>query len=99
MSGSNLSMAENFSFTCHEIVTDLNIENIPPYDKNSSIYKLYTKDEFQIETNYFKPITFAIIGGETNGQSLYKNEIEILLQKKEISADKRIKGNGNSTIN
>jgi len=66
MSGSNLSMAENFSFTCYEIVTDLNIENIPPYDKNSSIYKLYTKDEFQIETNYFKSITPAIIGGETN---------------------------------
>ena len=66
MSGSNLSMAENFSFTCYEIVTDLNIENILPYDKNSSIYKLYTKDEFQIETNYFRPITPAIIGGETN---------------------------------
>lgn len=66
MSGSNLSMAENFSFTCYEIVTDLNMENIPLYDKNSSIYKLYTKDEFLIETNYFKSITPAIIGGETN---------------------------------
>ena len=53
MSGSNLSMAKNFSFTCNEIATDLNIENIPPYDKNSSIYKLYTKDEFKIVTNYF----------------------------------------------
>ena len=50
-------------------MTDLNIENIPPYDKNSSIYKLYTKEEFQIETNYFKSITPAIIGGETNAQS------------------------------
>jgi transglutaminase-like putative cysteine protease len=63
----SLSITQEFQFTCYEINTCFeNIKDIYEYDKNSAEFKLYTRDEPEIETNYFKDIVKSVIGDEKN---------------------------------
>jgi uncharacterized repeat protein (TIGR02543 family) len=62
-----LSITQEFQFTCYEINTCFeNIKDIYEYDKNFAEFKLYTRDEPEIETNYFKDIVKSVIGDEKN---------------------------------
>jgi len=63
----SLSVTQEFQFTCYEISTCFeNIKDIYEYDKNSAEFELYTRDEPEIETNYFKDIVKSVIGDEKN---------------------------------
>jgi transglutaminase/protease-like cytokinesis protein 3 len=63
----SLNITQEFQFKCYEINTYFkNIKDIAEYDKNSEEFKLYTRDEPEIETNYFKNIAKSVIGDEKN---------------------------------
>ena len=49
-----------------KINTIIENRSVEEYDINSEIYEKYTKDEYKIETDYFRQITANVVGDETN---------------------------------
>ena len=67
-SGESLSFKIRFTFTGYEIISEVNPENIPPYDVNDPQYKRYTNFERFIESADPKIVDLAnqVSGEETN---------------------------------
>jgi len=67
-SGDSLSFKVRFTFTGYEIVSEVDPENIPPYDVNDPQYKLYTRFERFVESADPKIVEIAnqVAGDETN---------------------------------
>jgi len=61
----SLSIVQKYQFTCYETNTSFEgIGNVDGYDESSEEFRLYTRDEPEIETGYFKEIVKGIIGDE-----------------------------------
>jgi len=66
--GQSITVSERFKFTAYDIIYDVDPESIGRYDRNSQLYRTYTRSERFIEANdsAIRAKALKIVGSETN---------------------------------
>ena len=90
--GESLQVKIVFTYTAYEITANINPKEIQPYDKNSSLYKLYTRPEKFIELTNSQIVEIAnqVAGSEENPYLLAEKFYNYVIQ----TAHYRLVGKG-----
>jgi transglutaminase-like putative cysteine protease len=79
--GSSMQFKIQFTLTAYKTATTVNLNNIPPYNKNGVIYKLYTRPERFIESTDPQIVALAkkVAGSETNPYRLERKFYDYII--------------------
>jgi len=91
-SGDSLKFMIQFSFTGHEIITEIDPEKIEPYNQENPLYRLYLQPERYIESTNPKIIKISnqVAGDETNPYKIARKFYDYIID----TADYRLLGRG-----
>jgi transglutaminase-like putative cysteine protease len=80
--GESLPVKIKFTYTAYEITANINPNEVQPYDKNSPLYKLYTRPENFIESTDSQIIDIAnqVAAGEENPYLLAEKFYNYIIQ-------------------
>jgi hypothetical protein len=80
--GDALPFMYQFTYMAYEITSHIDPNSIQPYDKNSALYRLYTKPEKFVESGDPQIMQLAkqIAGGETNPYLLARDDYEYVIR-------------------
>ena len=80
--GESIPIKIQFTYTAYEIAAQVDPNNIPPYNKESPLYKLYTRPEQFIESNnpHIVDIANQVAGSEENPYLLARKFYDYVIE-------------------